>query len=361
MSRVGLEDSSFVEFPFYGKKVVIPTLQIIDIPKSEGNIVYKTLKTTEQHILRRYHYIEAVDILKQPSSIISLTDKCYSECVFCYQHRHKDWEINSEDVINFVRLRDRVSINLIGGEPLLHSKILDIIDKIYNFTKMVYIYTRLMHINDTILENLCRRKKVIFIVSVDYPLQDNLEQCKKLVYFLEKNHQIIQHRVEWSRILTNQTKDFGILKEIGPDTIEICVQDLYFRNDTADLAIADTKEFLDLLSNLAQQGYRVGHHYTVSPLQSVCQPYLITQYRKDITVCHNFPGSRLIPVSDYIYTVPDRYREMWLLPNECYRCSFSLLCQTQCFMRKQMSRKLGNCLPNLTRSILSLMRYVRNN
>lgn len=79
----------------------------------------------------------------------NITYTCNSNCVFCYSHNtiHSGRifnEIEPNDFIEYLNSQgvqdsDRVIIN--GGEPFLHSKILEILKSLLNFRCEVLIYT----------------------------------------------------------------------------------------------------------------------------------------------------------------------------------------------------------------------------
>lgn len=79
----------------------------------------------------------------------NITYTCNSNCVFCYSHNtiHSGRKFNEIALENFVgylksqkvQESDRVIIN--GGEPFLHSQILDILKSLLTFNCEVLIYT----------------------------------------------------------------------------------------------------------------------------------------------------------------------------------------------------------------------------
>lgn len=79
----------------------------------------------------------------------NITYSCNSNCVFCYSHNtiHSGRKFNEIELYDFVEYlksqniqeSDRVIIN--GGEPFLHSQILDILKSLLDFKCEVLIYT----------------------------------------------------------------------------------------------------------------------------------------------------------------------------------------------------------------------------
>lgn len=115
----------------------------------------------------------------------NITYTCNSNCVYCYSHNtihssRKFNEISQNDFVNYLRYNDiqkddRVIIN--GGEPFLHSKIMDLLKSLLDFECEVLIYTNGRCLSDYDFSFMTAKYRFIIPVHGYKALHDSITRC----------------------------------------------------------------------------------------------------------------------------------------------------------------------------------------
>ena len=155
---------------------------------------------------------------------------CNSNCVFCYSHNtihtgHRFNEIEPEDFVDYLRQNriqetDRVIIN--GGEPFLHSKIIEILKSLLEFGCEVLIYTNGRCLKDYDFNFITNNYRFIIPVHGHKKLHDNITRCQgsyeemnKGIKHLNKYHCKVDIKIILNPQMVSSIIDFEkTLKEI---------------------------------------------------------------------------------------------------------------------------------------------------
>ena len=115
----------------------------------------------------------------------NITYSCNSNCVFCYSHNtihsgRKHNEISLNDFVDYLRLNDinkddRVIIN--GGEPFLHSEIMDILKSLLDFECEVLIYINGRCLSEYDFGFMTDKFRFVIPVHGYKALHDSITQC----------------------------------------------------------------------------------------------------------------------------------------------------------------------------------------
>ena len=128
----------------------------------------------------------------------NITYTCNSNCVFCYSHNtihssRKHNEISLKDFIDYLKLNDvhkddRVIIN--GGEPFLHSEIIDLLKSLLDFGCEVLIYTNGRCLSDYDFSFMTDDFRFVIPVHGYKSLHDSITRCNGS---FDSMHQGIKH------------------------------------------------------------------------------------------------------------------------------------------------------------------------
>jgi sulfatase maturation enzyme AslB (radical SAM superfamily) len=112
----------------------------------------------------------------------NITYTCNSNCVFCYSHNtihsgHIHNEIEPKDFIaylekNKIQATDRVILN--GGEPFLHSNIIQILSSLLKFNCEVLIYTNGCHLDQFDLSFTTNKYRFVIPIHGHRELHDKI-------------------------------------------------------------------------------------------------------------------------------------------------------------------------------------------
>lgn len=173
--------------------------------------------------------LEKIQLKIKELSII-LNNKCNLNCEYCFENNYnKNNKEISENIINYIvkfidyNVKDKLEINLIGGEPLLsYNKILYILNilkqKDYKNNLIIKLFTNGTIYNKHILKELNNFKYNIIITKDSYPdlqyksgyynqINENIEKFKKytnniFIYHLltkktiDKLENILQYKID---------------------------------------------------------------------------------------------------------------------------------------------------------------------
>ena len=116
----------------------------------------------------------------------NITYTCNSNCVFCYSHNtihsgRKFNEIEPDDFVEYLKSQrlqesDRVIIN--GGEPFLHSNIIDILRSLLDFRCEVLIYTNGRCLNNVDFSFMTNKYRFVIPVHGYKMLHDEITRCQ---------------------------------------------------------------------------------------------------------------------------------------------------------------------------------------
>jgi len=116
----------------------------------------------------------------------NITYTCNSNCVFCYSHNtihsgRKFNEIALNDFVEYLKSQkiqesDRVIIN--GGEPFLHSKILDILKSLLEFRCEVLIYTNGRCLTEADFSFMTSKYRFVIPVHGHKDIHDDITRCR---------------------------------------------------------------------------------------------------------------------------------------------------------------------------------------
>jgi len=162
------------------------------IPKW-GMPFLRYVRDITRKIISKYNYYKTKEYFDRDTSNINaveflITQRCNYKCEYCggvFSHKGKNAENKTID--NFIKLlsdlRGQSVIKLIGGEPLLHPRFMEISHFIMRCKHELHIGTNFSLPNKT-FENLVDRaerdKQIVLIVSM------HLSQIKSVDNFIEK-------------------------------------------------------------------------------------------------------------------------------------------------------------------------------
>lgn len=189
---------------------------------------------------------------------------CNISCKYCDTESSKTSETGEyytyeklNDTIQALMTDDVDSIEITGGEPLLHSEYIKEFLSRYN-------YKSLLETNATLPENLQSLKNVIDIVSMDIKLPEHfdLEDEWKTVY---------KNEIESIRIMEENKMDYYIKIVISPttpsETIEEIIEDLIpITNKEVEVIIQPVSpmSLWKTKSNIFKISEKIGKHFNVS-------------------------------------------------------------------------------------------------
>lgn len=129
---------------------------------------------------------------------ISITNKCNRRCSYCFQ---KTWYLanNKEDIkemsldkveqlVNM--MGDTNNFNIMGGEPLLHSKIYDILELLRKYKKTVTIMSNIT-VQYELLEFILHNYNDVvtkWLINIDYPNEHKEVFTKNFKLFYDKDN-----------------------------------------------------------------------------------------------------------------------------------------------------------------------------
>lgn len=133
---------------------------------------------------------------------ILLTEKCVRRCPYCFAQQHMDNSIdetaltieNLNYIVNFLEKSNIKKISLLGGEPLLHPKIDEIIEnlilkefEVLVFTSGIMLEPELKKLYERIKNlPLKNTNSLKFIVNVNEPRFSNKQELKKVKRFFSE-------------------------------------------------------------------------------------------------------------------------------------------------------------------------------
>ena len=157
----------------------------------------------------------------------NITYTCNSNCIFCYSHNtiHSGQihnEISPQEFINYLiqnnlSSNDRVIIN--GGEPFLHSEIINILYSLKTFNCEVLIYTNGRCLKDFDFDFITEKYRFVIPVHGYEKLHDEITRCSGSFMSMKEGLEHLSHfkcNVDIKVILNNQmiSSDYEFEKTI---------------------------------------------------------------------------------------------------------------------------------------------------
>lgn len=127
---------------------------------------------------------------------IELTNKCNSRCVHCYNDEKNSMEVSLDTVIKIIDQAYELNvfqITLTGGDPLLHSNIVEIIDYIKKKDMAINLLTSLNMYNTIPYQSLCLCDKIgVSIYGSNSKKHDSITQCYGSFERMMKNVNVLR-------------------------------------------------------------------------------------------------------------------------------------------------------------------------
>lgn len=117
--------------------------------------------------------VKAPEWFSRPNTaIINISNKCNLECPFCYTNAHLDnrsTAISNKELESVFKILEKggiTSVQLTGGEPLLHPQITNVLKSARSHFQKVTLCTNGLLLNDSMLD-LCEDYVDVLAVSLD--------------------------------------------------------------------------------------------------------------------------------------------------------------------------------------------------
>lgn len=188
---------------------------------------------------------------------------CNINCKYCDTENSKSGDIGEyysveelNDIVQSLITPDFDSLEITGGEPLLHS------DFIRKFL-LKYDYRAMLETNATLPENLLDLADVIDIVSMDIKLPEHFNSKDEWLTVYEKELESIKvmenHNMEYYiKIVVSPTTPGQIIDDILNDLDGLVSEDIeVIVQPVSPMTLWDTKENLFRISELIGKQYNV--------------------------------------------------------------------------------------------------------
>ena len=97
---------------------------------------------------------------------IEITQKCNFNCIHCYEGEKQAVEMSLSDIkhiIDQLELNSVKELQIIGGEPMLHSRFLDILDYCSGKFELISVFTNGTLISSDIIERLKKLNATVYV------------------------------------------------------------------------------------------------------------------------------------------------------------------------------------------------------